>query len=343
MSGKRARKHHILPKSYLKRFTQGDNIWVLDFELKKQYQSNIEDAATIKDFYTVKTIEKDEDDSVEKNYLGKIESLAGPAIDHIINARTFKDRHQWDILVNFTAQMYTRTPLFRQIILETYDHLLHKMTKEMLKDKATFKKILEEAKVGLKKDMNLTYEQALHVHKNSDTTINIPRTYYIELMRVYANDLVPIIGQMTPNLLCIPFGCEARFVTGDVPTIPVPRNPKASKMWVGDPNCDLYFPLSSRCCLVLNYDGLRKVNDVSTRRIAFVNHLVACNCTRIILSENQTFVWMQENGITSNDQQHLIDLWGSEKKTDIKAKFSNGNPSPVCRNDWNLLTSDDKE
>jgi hypothetical protein len=343
MSKERAIKHHILPRSYLERFAQREQIWVLDFELKRQYQINIRDAATIKDFYTAKTVDKDEDDSVEQNYLGKIESLAKSAIDHIIKERTFKDRPQWDILVNFTAQMYTRTPLFRQIILETYDHLLHETAQGMLKDETTFKKRLEEAAVGLQKDMNLTYEQALHVHKHSDTHVDIPRTYYIRLMMEYANDLVPIIGRMTPNLLCVPFGCESRFITGDVPTIPAPRNSNASKMWVGDSNCDLYFPLSSRCCLVLNYDSLRKVNDVSTRRIAFINHLIACNCTRILLSENQSFVWMQENGITSNDPQHLIDSWGPEKKTTLKAKFPDGNPLSACRNDWKLLTSDDKD
>ena len=340
---KPARKHHILPKSYLKRFAQGDKIWVLDFELKKQYQSNIEDAATIKDFYTVKTIEKDEDDSVEQNFLSKIESLAGPTIDHIIKTRTFKDRPQWDILANFTALMYVRGPLFRQIILEVYEHFANTLSKEILKDEATFNSIMQKVEDKVKISLPLTYEKAVEVQNHSEITVDIPRTYYIRLMMEYANKLVPIIGQMTPNLLCVPFGCEARFVTGDVPTIPAPRNPNASNMWIGDPNCDLYFPLSSRCCLVLNYDSLRKVNDVSTRRIAFVNHLVACNCTRIILSENQTFVWMQENGITSDNQQHLIDSWGPEKKTNLKTKFSNGNPLPVCRNDWNLLTSDDKK
>ncbi len=340
MSEKRARKHHILPKSYLRRFAQADDrIWVLDFELKKQYQSNIEDAATIKDFYTVKTIDKDEDDSIEQGFLGKIESLAGPAIDHIINARTFKDRPQWDILVNFCALMYVRTPVFRQIVLEVSEHLANTLSKEMLKDESTFNSIMQKVKDKVKTNLPLTYEQAVEVQKHSEITMDVPRTYYIRLMMEYAAKLVPIIGKMTPNLLCIPFGCEARFVTGDVPIIPIPSD---FKMWIGDSNCDLYFPLSSRCCLVLNYDGLSKVNDVNRKGIAFINHLVACNCTRIVLSENQSFIWTQENGIISNDQQFLINSWGPEKKTTLRAKIPGIKISSSCRNDWNLLTSDDK-
>ena len=338
-----ARKHHILPRSYLKRFAQEDKIWVLDFELTRQYQSNIADAATIKDFYIVKTIEKDEDDCIEQNFLSKIESIGHEAIDNIIKTRTFQNRPEWDYLVNFTALMYVRTPVFRQILLETYEHFANKMTKEMLKDEATFNGIMKEVKNKVKPGSTLSYEKALEVQKHSNITVDIPRTYYVRLMMEYANSLVPVIGKMTPNLLCIPYGCEAKFVTGDVPIIPVPRKPNTSKVWIGDSNCDLYFPLSSHCCLVLNYDSLRKVSEVTTKKVAFINHLVACNCTRIVLSENQSFVWMQESGIISKDPQHLIASWGPEKRTNSRTKLPDGSPLPTCRNDWNLLTSDDKE
>jgi hypothetical protein len=344
MSEQRTRKQHILPRSYLKRFAQGDKIWVSDFELKKQYQRNIDDAATITDFYTVKTIEKDEDDIIiEQNFLGEIESIAKDAIDHIIKKRTFKDRPQWDYLVNFTAQMYVRTPWFRQIILEIYEHSVNAMAKGILKDESIFNDAMQKIKDKIKPDEILSYEKALEAQKHSNITVDIPRTYYIKLMMEYANKLVPIIGQMTHHLFFVPLGIEANFVTGDVPIIAAPRNSDSTGMWIGDPNCDLYFPLSSKCCLVLNYDSLSTVTEVDKIKIAFINHLMACNCTRIILSENQTFVWMQENRTISDNIQHLIDSWGPEKKINLRAKIPNRTIPPVCRNDWGVLTSDDKD
>jgi hypothetical protein len=343
MSEERAVKHHILPRSYLERFSQGEQIWVLDFELKRQYQVNIRDAATIKDFYTAKTISKDEDDVIEQEFLGKIESLAGPAIDHIIEKRTFKDRPEWDILINFCALMCVRTPAFRQIVLEICEHIANTMTESMLKDEATFNHTMKKVEDKVKTSLPLTYEQAVEVQKHSEITMDVPRTYYIRLMMEYAAKLVSIFGNMTLNLLCIPYECEAKFVTGDVPIIPISRKNDSSKMWIADTNCDLYFPLSSRCCLVLNYDGLSKVNDVNRKGIAFVNHLMACNCTRIVLSENQSFIWTQENGIISNDQLLLINSWGPEKKVNLRARIPGVNISSSCHNDWNLLTSDDED
>ncbi|OHB45045.1 MAG: hypothetical protein A2Y13_06745 [Planctomycetes bacterium GWC2_45_44] len=326
----------------MKRFAQGDKIWVSDFEIKKQHQSNIDDAAIITDFYTVKTIDKDEDGIIEQNFLGEIESLAGDAIDHIIKKRTFKDRPQWDILVNFTALMYVRTPLFRQIILEIYEHSANMLPKEILKDESTFNNAMQKIKDKIKPDAILSYEKALDAQKHIDITVDIPRTFYIKLMMVYASRLVPIIGKMTPHLFFVPYYTNASFVTGDVPIIAAPRKPGSTGMWIGDTNCDLYFPLSSKCCLVLNYDSLSTVIEIGKTRIAFINHLVACNCTRIVLSENQTFIWMQENRIISNNIQHLLDSWGPEKKTTPRAKIPGGNILSSCRNDWKLLTSDDK-
>ncbi|MGA2915287.1 MAG: DUF4238 domain-containing protein [Sedimentisphaerales bacterium] len=343
MPDKGTRKQHILPRSYLERFAQEDKIWVLDFESKKQYQRNIKDAAIITDFYTVKTIEKDEDDIIEQKFLGDIESPAKDAIDHTIKARTFKDRPQWDYLANFTAQMYVRTPLFRQIILEIYEHSVNTMTKDILKDEATFNIAMQKIKDKIKPDAILSYEKALEVQKHSDITVDIPRTYYIKLMMEYANKLVSVIGQMTPHLFFASRLTKADFVTGDVPIIATPRKSDNTGTWLGNPNCDLYFPLSSKCCLVLNYDSLSTVIEIDKTRIAFINHLMAYNCTRIVLSENQNFVWMQENRVISDDIQHLIASWGPGKKTTPRAKIPDGTIPPVCRNDWNRLTSDDKD
>ncbi len=343
MSEKRARKQHILPRSYLERFARKDKIWTLDFEQKKQYPGNIDDAAVITDFYTAKTIEKDEDDVIEQKFLAEIESPAKGAIDHIIKARTFKDRPQWDYLVNFTALMYVRTLLFRQIMLETFEYLEKKIINDvLLHDEATFNKIMEKVNQKVNKNFNPDYKQAVEAQKYIEITGDIPRTYYIKSMMECANKLVPVLGQMTMHLFFTSCLTNTNFVTGDVPIIAAPRKPDSSGTWLGNPNCDLYFPLSSKCCLVLNYDSLSTVIEINKTRIAFINHLIACNCTRIVLSENQDFVWMQENGLISDDIQQLINSWGPEKKTTPRAKFPDGTIPPVCRNEWSRLTSDDK-
>lgn len=189
----------------------------------------------------------------------------------------------------------------------------------------------------------LPFEEAQKARDKFEISVDIPRTFYIKQMMLYASNLVPVIGNMTPNLRLARRYFDAKFITGDVPIIPIPRKPNNSSTWLNNPDFDLYFPLSSHCCLVLNYDSLRTATYASSRKIAWINHLVACNCTRILLSEEQSFCWMKENGLVSKDVYEIVDSWGEEKKTLFKGAYINKKRPPKCRNDWGHLKSKDPE
>jgi len=343
MSQKRARKNHILPRKYLERFSKDNRIWVLDFETKKQNNVRLEEAAIIKDFYTVKTIDSQEDDLIEQKFLAEIEGVCDPAITEAIDKRSFSQGEIWVKLANYISLMYTRTPIFRQVFLETYEQFFNQMADGLIENEESYNAMMKGFKEQNPDIKVLTYEEAKEARDKLEISADIPRTFYVKQMMLYASNLVPIIYKMTPNLFCARKYLDAKFVTGDVPIIPILRKPSTSPIWINDPDCDLYFPLSSYCCLVLNYDSLPKSNDVSSKRIAWINHLVACNCTRIVLSEEQSFYWMKENRTISKDVYDLVKVWGEEKKTIFKgAHIDKGRP-PRCRNDWGHLRSKDPE
>jgi len=343
MAQKRAKKHHILPRKYLERFSKDNRIWVLDFETNKQNNLRLEEAAVIKDFYTVKTINSQEDDLIEQKFLAGIEDVCDPAITEVVNKHSFSQGEVWVKLANYIALMYFRTPLFRQIFLETYEQYSNKMADDLIENEKSYNEMMKGFKEQYPDAKVLTYEQAQRVRDKLEISVDIPRTFYIKNMMVYASNLVPIIYKMTPNLFCARKYEDAKFITGDVPIIPIPRKPSASPTWINDENCDLYFPLSSYCCLVLNYDSLPKANDVSSKRIAWINHLVACNCTRIILSQEESFAWMRENRTISSDPNELVEAWGNEKKTILKGAYIDKKRPQKCRNDWGHLRSKDTE
>ena len=104
--------------------------------------------------------------------------------------------------------------------------------------------------------------------------------------------------------------CDAEYVISDCPIVPVPKslNPSVGWRWYKNPDANLFFPLSSRVCLILNYDQLRKVTTVNKKRVALVNHLMACNCQRVIISNKEDFVWRRENGTTSTSHKELFEF-----------------------------------
>ncbi|MDH4240220.1 MAG: DUF4238 domain-containing protein, partial [Phycisphaerae bacterium] len=146
MSSKRARKNHILPRKYLERFSKDNRIWVLDFETKKQNNIRLEEAAIIKDFYTVKTINSHEDDLIEQKFLAKIEEMCDPAIADVINRHSFSQKDAWDKLANYVALMYVRTPLFRQIFLETYEQFSSQMADGLIENEEFYNAMMKDLK-----------------------------------------------------------------------------------------------------------------------------------------------------------------------------------------------------
>ncbi len=343
MSENRARKHHILPRKYLERFSKDNRIWLLDFETKKQNNLRLEEAAIIKNFYTVKTIDSQEDDLIEQKFLAEIEGVCDPAITSVVNKHSFSQGETWVKLANYVSLMYTRTPRFRQVFLETYEQFFNQMADGLIENEESYNAMMKGLKEQNPDIKVFTYEEAKKARDKFEISADIPRTFYVKQMMLYASNLVPIIYKMTPNLLCAQKYFDAKFVTGDVPIIPVSRKPTASSTWLNDPNCDLYFPLSSYCCLVLNHDSLPKSNDISSKRIAWINHLVACNCTRIILSEEDAFCWMKEDRTISKNVCELVEAWGEEKKTIFRGAHVDKKRPPKCRNDWGYLRSNDPE
>lgn len=343
MSQNIARKHHILPRKYLERFSKDNRIWVLDFETKKQNNLRLEEAAVIKDFYTVKTLNSQEDDLIEQKFLAKIEDKCDPAIAEVVNKHSFSQGYVWDKLANYVALMYVRVPLFRQIFLETFEQFANQMADDLIDSEEFYNKVMKDLQEQNPDIKVMPFNEAQKAQDKFEISGDIPRTFYIKQMMLFASNLVPIIGNMTPNLLLAEKYFDAKFITGDVPIIPIPRKPTNSSTWLNNPDCDLYFPLSSYCCLVLNYDSLPKSNYVSSKKIAWINHLVACNCTRIVLSEVESFVWMRENRTISSDAHELVAAWGEEKKTSFRGTHINKDRPTKCRNDWGLLRSKDPE
>lgn len=334
-----AKRHHILPKFYLENFTKDRKVWVLDFHTKKSYRTTPINAACIGDFYTVETVDKQEDDVIEQKFLAPLESLAQPIISKIIETKHLPTSEEWGILANFVALMYVRGPWFRQAYLETYEHFANKMASDLLSSKEVFNKAMTdfEKEMG-KKATDFTYEQALQSREKVEITTKIARTFYIKEMMLEAGKLYEVFVRMTPNLFLSDFFTEARFVTSDKPIQAISRKPNPQyNNWLEDPNVELYFPLSPRICMTLNRDDRRLESPASRKRIAATNELFASSCTRILISRDHNFAWIRDNKTVSYDTGELRKLLSDSKKTQPITAIGDEEPLSKCRNDWNLL------
>lgn len=304
-----ARRHHIIPQLLLKRFAQDDRVWVLDRVENRSYRTNITNVCEV-DYYSVETDGEIGQDCVEQKVLAPIEGKADPVIQNMLISHGLPQGDDWDLMSNFLAIMYTRGPTQRKLIENLYQFGSEVIDKHIHSDKKTWKATFETISRETNMDVNMEYEEALRARKDMKIEVEIPTTHYVQETLLLGAFFVSVFHEMTPNLEIVDFACEAEYTISDCPIVPMSKsmNPSPGWNWYRNSDADLYFPLSSKACLILNYDKNRKVMKVGRRRVAFVNHLMACNSQRSIISKQQDFVWRRENGTTSASYKELLEF-----------------------------------
>lgn len=304
-----ARRHHILPQLLLKRFAQKDRVWILDRTENRSYRTNITNVCEV-DYYSVETDGEIGQDCIEQKVLAPIEGKADPVIQNMLSSHELPQDTDWDLMANFLAIMYTRGPTQRKLIKHLYQFSSEVIDKLIHSDKKTWKATFERISRETGMDVNMEYEEALHARQDMKIEVEIPTTHYVRETLLLGAFFVLVFNEMTPNLEIVDFASDAEYTISDCPIVAMSKSlsPSPGWNWYRNSDADLYFPLSSRACLVLNYDKHRKVMNVDRRRVAFVNHLMACNSQRVIISKQQNFVWRRENGTTSASHEELLEF-----------------------------------
>ncbi len=339
----RTKRQHILPRSYLARFADKEQVWVHNFHQRQSYVNNITDAACIADFYTVKTTEEDKDDIVEANLLAPIEAIGNPIIQKMIDKMYIPTGHEKALFSNYLAIMYARGMWFRQILLEVHEHFANVLVEKLVTDEKLFNQTMEGLRKETGIDEDMTFEQAKEVYANSDTSMKISRTYYVKEMMLYAAPLVNLFYHMNFNLIYIPPLSKAKFITSDKPIAVMTHSPLGKyDKWPEDPEALLYFPLSSHTCLMLDFKKESKVLSAKKSNIASINGLIANECVQISLSKEQSFIWLRKNKTISGSVDELFDLLSEDKKTQPRVNNIFGQKlKSKCRSDVNILRGKD--
>ena len=275
---------------------------------KQSYRTSIINAACEKDFNTVETNGEVNEDWVEQKVLSPIEGKADLIIQNILDSHKFPKGENWDLMANFLAIMYVRVHKLRNIINCAWQMGSELLVEQIHSDEVRWKSIMKEVSQQTGIDIDLNYEEALRACEKIDIHVDITKTYHVKEMLEIGAFFVPVFSEMTPHLEVIDVLCESEFVISDCPIVPISKssNPSPGWRWYRNHDANLFFPLSTRACFILSYDGFPTVQTINTRHVAFINHLMACNSQRCIISKQQDFVWRKRNGATSTSHKELL-------------------------------------
>lgn len=344
---KRAKRQHILPRSYLHRFAEDNNIWVVDLHNKTIFRTSIENALCIRYFYTVQTVENPQDDVIEK-FLSAIESDVKPIIDRMLNEMIFPQGPDREILDIFVASLHLRGPHMRQTILEIHESGMRIFAQSIMSNEKTFSAMMNQAEKGIGKKLDLTYEQAKEVYENSQISADIPRTYYVKNFLEFLPIIAVVLNKMTLRILFANPSGQDRFITGDHP-FGIEFKTENPTPFLGrgllDKDIRIFVPLSPLTCLALEYDVCPTVIPLLyPKDIAVINTIITLASSRYVISRSDEITWLKPDRSISRCSSELMNNLSALKKEQPHVEINLGGKFKVVpRSDWNVLKGRDHE
>lgn len=257
------RQQHYLPKGYLKGFTdQGydsdaGELRVIDLHTRKCFTAKPDGVAKMRDFYVFLNTDGQPDYRVEKEILQQVDSDGARVIRNVARTMQLPTGRDWEILATFIAFLQLRVPQFRQANQEVSQHIFDLFAQGVASSLEAYEESIRQFEAETGEKIEMSYEEFRDDVVNNRLIVEEPRTNDIKMMLELAPQLVQTIFQMTPHLM-VATG-SARFITGDVPicmfdTNDERREARLSGVGWQTPEVEATLPLSSTCCLILNWD-----------------------------------------------------------------------------------------
>jgi len=249
---KPTKREHIIPKFYLKGFSEDEKAWVVDFHLEKEpYRTTLNNILCISDFYNINTEDNIKDDTIEQIF-SQVESDAKPIIDDIRNKMLLPQKQYKEKLATFLSSLYVRSPLQRQAQLETTESMIKRLFETNFLYKNT-------SKAGSFPDM----DTARKFLSDSNIEACLPKETYIKMMLQLWSTINNVFNLMDWNIYIADPSKPQRFITGDFPFVienKVNHKFERPEFLFANKYIKLYFPVSSLICLTLEYNFL--VNSI---------------------------------------------------------------------------------
>jgi hypothetical protein len=275
------RKHHIVPGSYLRRWTEGRQLRVTEIDEHKTWITTAEKAARRTDYYSLASDDLEPDQLpplLAETMLSDIESLGKVSIDALlsegIQGLSREDRSNLAIFLGF---QFMRGESTRAMIRKITNDAV-KLEYGRLK-KPGIQRMLKER--GLADTPERIESVAEFIRDLNDGTVTVGPQNAAEVMQAFqaATRVAEILYERPWEV----FKTPPILVTSDEPVVPIGRLGQDRKERAGLSDARLVvFPLSPAHLLVIfrHSRPIHTVSPLTLSEIAEVNHEILANATR---------------------------------------------------------------
>jgi len=321
-----ARKHHFIPQFLLANFTpsgqRDDFLCVTDKQELKSHKAKPVNAGFQKDLYRMDA-EGVEPDVVE-TILGLFESVAAPAVAHVIEYHSLPPRPLLDHLIELVGVMILRVPAARKRM----DEALDRETKRLFRPYHTDPDVLREQLKKLKEDGfelpagldydTLNYEDLADFARREDEyTVSLNKEWILmEMLKASAPAQMMLWGREWTVLVAGEGAGE--FISSDAPVCLCWTDPQRTDRGAHliEPYTDLTVPLSKKVALQGRYEpGQPSLLTLNRRGVAEINLGTILSADRFLYSSDKQFPFRQKNGSIGWYADLIIELRTSRRST----------------------------
>lgn len=284
------KRHHYLPRFYLKGFSKDNMLFVFDRELNKYRKQSPKDTAVKSYYYALK------DDEGKKNlemeaFLSQIEGSAKPIIERLENGETISEEDK-KILSIFVSFLMNRVPDFEESVNKMHESIIKKMSNMMFQDEERAESVIDKYEQDTGKKMDVSPKELVDFKKNIPVKYKIHRNVSLAAMFEVSLDLAQCFNQMDWRLLHAPH--ITSFITTDNPFILLPPANHKSRFYgtgIAMRGTKKIVPLTQSLCLVMLDRGTLTVHkDIDIEMAKEINLDIACFSDRFVIGREESLV-----------------------------------------------------
>ncbi|MGD8307459.1 MAG: DUF4238 domain-containing protein [Ignavibacteria bacterium] len=285
--GDEPKRHHYLPKFYLKGFTKDDKLWIYDRQRNEFRAQTPINTAIEKDYYSFIDKNGKKNTSVEK-ILSDVEGRVIPVITDIKNEKRISNEGK-GIMSLFLSFFIYRVPEYEKLSNEIAKTISDLTIKNLIFSKEQAKKFIKKYESDTGKSLNVSPEIIYEYAQNAQFEIILDRNTTLKQMLDFSMNNKDWLFNLNWVVLQAPE--ITSFITSDNPFVLLP--PMGFPIGIRGyglktKGVTMIIPLSKEQCITIGAPGNSfSYINIKRKTVRDINLYVASRCDRFVIARDE--------------------------------------------------------
>jgi hypothetical protein len=309
---KPTRRHHFTPVLYLRKFTDAAGaLHVVNRQSGGRFETSSNGIGFERNLYWPDNLQEGDDPELYENQFRDFEGKAAPVIHEIVERRVMPtDEDKLQLLFNFIAFQYVRTPSARRLVAAPREHTARIIIDLLENSKELYESHMRQAGCSLEEHPWEKFRQGKGKYVPRLTTEG-----FIEGAMMMMKAILKWLHQRTWTVVSSDRPRES-FVVSDHPVVLEWSDGKARRLPPGHAhlNTELSFPLGSHVALLGTWEPFEPDPASVPVYVSGINSRTISRCRVFVAACEEGFILQQDGEIITSDQ-FIEQLKEDSKKT----------------------------